>query len=84
MHVAHILIKIIDIDQWIIDQLALKSVIVGVGGFEWKSECGLVLDFADTCDDNNLAPYAPDELVEEDERLIINREDTDTTASEAE
>jgi len=77
--VAHILIRFIDIDQWVIDQLALKSVIVAVGGYEWKSECGLVLDLSETCENNNLTTYIPDELVEEEESDVMTEEDTNRT-----
>jgi len=57
LHAAHILIMVKDIDEWIDDELATKSVMVFVGDYEWKKDCGLVLAKSETCEDNNLLDF---------------------------
>lgn len=57
LNAAHILIKIVDIDEWANEKLADLSIRLFISDFEWKDDCGLVLTKTETCEDNNLLDY---------------------------
>lgn len=57
-HAAHILIPNIQVDEWMESELKDGKVSVYESGFEWKSDCGLVLSESETCESNELIDFA--------------------------
>jgi len=78
-HAEHILIKAIDVDQWINDQLAAKGVKLMLAGVEWKKDCGLVLGKSETCDNNEILTASSSDTTVPTDSNVNADENTNTT-----
>ncbi|MFA5134564.1 MAG: peptidylprolyl isomerase [Patescibacteria group bacterium] len=55
---AHILIPVVQVDEWMESELADRKVRIFESGLVWNNECGLVLGSSETCDSNELVDFA--------------------------